>query len=309
MGVMITLLNGNRYSAPYLADKYETSVKTIYRAIDTLLEAGIPIRCVSGKGGGYELVKASSIDCSFFTMEELSSFLSFIQSNNNLLGNENNSLQDRLNQIKDNNFITNILNESPQMVFDTLTWGSNDKQSLITDKIKKAISSRNKLELDYIDNKLECKKRVIHPYTLVYKSGSWYLYAYCENRKSFRLFKVLRIKNLQILKEDFKLVEVNLLSKPWNKDFETNLEKMEIVLSCPEEFISELEEWILDIKTIAVKNQDLAEKHVIVEGKVLFSQGLIHRFMQLSNKVKILKPIKLKEALIKECSNICEVYK
>ena len=306
LGIMLTLLSGKRYTAPELADKYETSVKTIYRAIDTLLEAGMPIRCFSGKGGGYEIINESKINSSFFTMKELSSFISFLKTNSkNALLEGNISLDERINSITDKWVASELLTESNTLVIDSSVWGSKDSNNLHIECIKKAISSSKKLLITYPSN-TDNKERIIHPYTLVFKLGVWYLYAYCESRKSFRLFKLARIVNMASLSQDFERKNIDTLAMPWNKEFEENLEEIDISLITQKKHLPDLLEWLG--KGAKINNYNSFSEDITITAKASFSHGLIHRLMQFGDKVKVVYPDKLKKALTNECQAICQLY-
>ena len=298
IGIMLTLLGGKRVTAPELAQKYETSVKTIYRAIDVLVSAGMPIQCISGKGGGYELISESKINTNFFTKQELSSFISFIKSTNI---NKTEELDERINNIKDQSVLNEIKNKTQEIYFDTTTWGSFNNPDGIK-PIMDAISSKNKLDITYSN-----EKRIIHPYTLVYKAGAWYVYAYCEKRKDFRLFKISRISKLDVLNDNFEKININTETAPWNEDFENNLEKIDMEILVSKDAILDIKEWLgKDIKIKTIHSESNIE--YLVSAKAIFSIGLIHRLMQYSNKIKVLSPNKLKDALVGECLNIKNCY-
>lgn len=312
LGIMMTLYSGKRYSAPELAEKYETSVKTIYRAIDSLLEAGMPIRCIAGKGGGYEIIKESKINTSFFTLNELSSFISFLKSTRgSLMQDSGSSIDERLNCLPDEKIKNELINESSALVIDTDSWGSCPQNSLLTEKIKEAIIKSNKVEIEYISRN-SYEKRIVHPYTIVYKTGVWYMYAFCEKRSAFRLFKLTRIKSLNVLESTFIRKDINTLSKPWNKEFEENLEKIKLSLIANKNVMPEIVEWLgtdkLSCSQIGNHNQNTINNQYIIETTANFSQGLIHRLMQFGNNVEVLSPKKVQEAIKNECYKIYKTY-
>lgn len=315
LGIMLSLLSGKRYSAPKLAEKYETSVKTIYRAIETLLEAGMPITCKQGKNGGYELVKESAISTSFFTINELSSFISFLKSSNIKPFENISNIDERLELMKDKKLATKLKEEALDFVIDTNVWGSKNFENKNEDTIKAAIQTSTKLLITYYDISSKTTKRIIHPYTMVYKTGVWYIYAYCEKRGAFRLFKLARIKNIELLDQKFIKEKIDIASKPWIKEFEENLEKIDIQLLCPSSKLADITEWLGEnikvdniCSSLCNENIDLNQNYKLITGTANFSLGLIHRLMQLGPLVKVVKPQKLKDALIKECLNIYSCY-
>lgn len=306
LGIMLTLLNGKRITASYLAEKYEVSKKTIYRSIETLLEAGMPISCLQGKNGGYELIQTSKINSSFFTFKELCSFISFLKSNSKCIIDEDPfPIEERLDLLENKNFALEIENQSKSLVIDTNSWGQNYSENEKTRIIKKAINETTKLLITYQNKSdLHVNERTIHPYTLVLKTNIWYVYAFCENRKSFRLFKLSRIMNLINLKDKYIKREIDILSKPWNSEFKTNLEVINLEMLCNKSCMPEIYEWLgKDIYVCDKLNKK------IIKAQANFSYGLVHKIMEFGNKITILKPEKLSAALLNECNEICLNYK
>lgn len=295
LAILVSLLSGKRLTAPFLAKKYETSIKTIYRSIDTLLEAGMPIVSIKGSGGGYELLSSQEISKSFFTTKELAYFLSFLKTSkqNNILEDEFN-IEDRLNLLN-KEFINEIDKKSNQIVIDTELWGSisqnNKAHGIITDAVK------NQMQVRIIYASNENVWRVIEPYTLVYKTGVWYVYAFCHLRKAFRLFRLSRITNIEITNVPFTRKEIDVSKKPWNEEFKHNNEVIKIKLKCSK-LDEDLTSWIENV------NMFCQGENKIITGNAVFSSGLIHRIMQLGTSVKVLEPKKLKDAVYNECMAI-----
>ena len=313
LGIMITLYSGKRVTAPELAEKYETSVKTIYRAMEILLEAGMPIRCISGKGGGYEIIKESKINTSFFTMSELGSFISFIKSNKSFSNSPPSSIEERLEMLPDGKMKEDLFLETASFVFDTENWGSTNENNLLVEHIKDAILNSKKIEIEYESKTSIIENRVLHPYTVVFKSGIWYLYAFCEKRKAFRLFKLSRIKSLKQTDILFERQNIDTLSKPWNKEFKSNFENIKIKLLATEKILPEIIEWI-GKNSIKINPQNNEKKYgqnlqnTLLEFEANFSKGLIHRLMQFSDEIQILSPQKLKDEIANECYKIYKNY-
>ena len=304
IGIMLTLLSGKRVTASFLAEKYETSVKTIYRSIDTLLEAGMPIKCLQGKNGGYEIIKESSISSSFFTTKELCAFISFLKSTRSNIDIHSFTLEDRLSSLSDKSLAQELEKESKTMVIDTNIWGHIDRENKKSDIIKNAINKNLKILIKYLNKNInKTESRVINPYTLVYKTNMWYVYAYCEKRKEFRLFKLSRICSLEILTDHFEKQNIDTLSKPWNTSFKANSEEINITLQCYYCDLNDIKEWLENCNV----KQDSNNKFTLT-GKALFSLGLVHKIMEYGNRIKIVSPTKLKDAVITECYNIYNSY-
>ena len=89
VSIIMVLLDKERIGAHELANMFEVSPRTIYRDIDTINMAGIPIRSISGVGGGFEIMKEYKIDKSVFSTADLSAILMGLSSLSDMMrGNE-----------------------------------------------------------------------------------------------------------------------------------------------------------------------------------------------------------------------------
>jgi len=299
LAIMLNLLDGQRHTAPELAEKNEVSIKTIYRAIDTLLEANMPIVSFQGKNGGYQLISQSQLSSGFFTMQELSSSITFLKSNSKLIPSSL-SIQERIDNLE-NQTLKQSISKDSSIIIDTNSWGYASFINKNQENLSKAISNQNKVKIKYQSKDSE-KERIIYPYALVYKTGSLYVYAVCQDKKAFRLFKLNRIKDIEILQDHFEKLSVDLSTNPWNKEFEENLESIDIELVCTEQCLSDVCEWL------KCNNIKKVGSNYIVSARALNSIGLIHRIMQFGKHITILKPESLKSKLIDECNLISHTY-
>jgi len=307
LGIMLSLISGKKLTASYLADKYETSIKTIYRSIETLLEAGMPIKCIQGKNGGYQLIEGSSINNSIFTIKELSAFISFLKTSNKILNKNISPIEEKISNSFDKNILKEIDEESNNLIIDLTMWGNSENNSLLINELEDCIANKKVIEIKYTNlHKNIIEKRIIHPYSLVFKITTWYLYAYCEQKKDFRLFKLSRIKQLKYQFRQFEKLQIDLLSKPWNKDFKENLEKINIKLKCPSIYINDILDWL---GNDCVINYSTDKTTAIISGSAHYSLGLAHKIIEYGTNIQIIEPQKLKDTIISECTHICENYK
>ena len=302
LAIMLTLLDGKVHKAKQLSEKFEASLKTIYRSIDTLLEAGMPLSVTLGRNGGFSLIDTSKIDSGFFTNNELCSFLSYIGANPGKFdGITNTSLFERIKNSCNKNSAS-IIEKSQQVVIDTDVWGSAGNFTTNQELISEAIENMFKLKIEYAEK--ENSTRTIHPYALVFKTGSWYVYSFCELKNSFRLFKLSRIKKIEVLPDKFERQNINCLNKPWNTSFQKNLEKITITLEVKNSFIPELYDWLGGDFTFINKGESTST----ISAVVFNSYGLIHRIMQYGNNITVLSPTSLISDIKNECESIYKKY-
>ncbi len=183
---------------------FEVSPRTIYRDIDTINMAGIPVRSTSGVGGGFEIMQEYKVDRKVFSTADLSAILMGLSSLSNMIrGNE---LVNALAKVK--SFIPadkakDIELKANQIVIDLSPWIGNRNIQPYLEMIKTAMQESKLLSFEYADRYGNKTARTAEPYQLVLKNSHWYWQGYCHKRNDFRLFKISRISNLQIKEELF----------------------------------------------------------------------------------------------------------
>ncbi len=208
------ILEHGRVTAPELADKFEVSVRTIYRDIDWISNAGIPIYTTQGKGGGIEIDSNFVIDKAMLTPDEKERILLALNSTKNINELEQSDLIKKLSVLFD-------VKNSNWIEVDFTNWKKSDRYIELFEDIKFAIINRRFISFEYYSNKLEYTKRKIKPIRLVFKSWSWYVYGFCELRNDFRFFKLSRMKNNFVLGDIYEDDYSNLVIKKELNERET----------------------------------------------------------------------------------------
>ena len=204
VSIIMILLDKERIGAQELADMFEVSPRTIYRDIDTINMAGIPICSTSGVGGGFEIMPGYKIDKKVFSSAGLSAILMGLSGLSNMIrGNE---LLNALAKVK--SFIPadrakDIELKANQICIYLSPWMGNRNIQPYLEIIKTALRESKLLSFEYADRYGNKTARTAEPYQLVLKSNHWYFQGYCHKRNDFRLFKLSRISNLQIQEEFF----------------------------------------------------------------------------------------------------------
>lgn len=204
MSIVFVLLEKKRISAKELADMFEVSLRTIYRDIDAIDLAGVPICSTSGVGGGFEILPSYKIDKNVFSPSDLTAILTGLSSLTNMIKGD--ELMNALAKIK--SFIPperakEIELKVNQIYVDLDSWNVNSNIQPYLEDIKTALQSNNLTSFEYIAHHGNITNRIVEPYQLVLKNSHWYLYGYCYQRSDFRMFKLSRMLNLQIKNECF----------------------------------------------------------------------------------------------------------
>lgn len=193
--IVYYLLENRKSSAPELAKKFEVSTRTIYRDLDIISAAGIPIYTTQGKGGGVSLLDNYVLDKSLFSEKEQEQILMALQGIASTEGENADELLSKLSalfQIKWTDWIE----------VDFSDWNKN-KADQVFAKVKKAIFERRIIIFSYFGSNGRYLSRSVKPIKLVFKGKDWYLYGFCLLRNDYRFFKLTRIKDLVLSNEMF----------------------------------------------------------------------------------------------------------
>ena len=190
--ILYYILEKEKVTANELADKFEVSIRTIYRDIDSISSVGVPIFTTQGKGGGIKIDNEFILNKSLFDANEKEQIIAALQGlekTNEAYKSELITKLSALFKIKNSNWIE----------IDFTSWGSNNTYQDLFNTLKIAIINKNIIFFSYISSKGEKIDRKVKPIRLLFKEQDWYLYAFCLLRNDFRYFKLSRIKDLEVL--------------------------------------------------------------------------------------------------------------
>lgn len=185
------LLENECVTASKMAKHFGVSQRTIYRWVDALNLAGVPVFATKGKGGGIKISDKYALDKTVFTENEKFEILSSVQAFDALSGNKNSALL----KLK-----TLTKNHSDWIQIDFAPW--NEKMVQIRDLfnlIKNAILTQTQIQFDYYSTNRFSKARRVEPWKIIFRGQAWYLLGFCKSKNELRFFKLSRIENLKIL--------------------------------------------------------------------------------------------------------------
>jgi len=190
------LLNKDSITAGELASHFEVSPRTIYRDVELLSSAGIPIYMTKGKGGGISLLSDFVLNKAVLTDSEKSNILSALHAVDAVSLEQANTAVQKLSSLFGN---TNV----DWVEVDFSGWANADEETNLFSVLKAAIIGKKRVAFHYHSSEGSIH-RTVEPIKLCFKGQSWYLYAYCTVRKDYRFFKLRRIKKLELLSEHFE---------------------------------------------------------------------------------------------------------
>ncbi|GEN76125.1 helix-turn-helix transcriptional regulator [Chryseobacterium hagamense] len=178
-----------------LAKKFEVSVRTIYRDVKTLENAGIPI--IGEAGSGYSLMDGYKLPPVMFTKEEVLSFITaeklmqkFLHES---LGQHYRNAMEKVRSVlkySDKNLIENIEKQIDVFNYHPKT---EDKIRNIIPIILESIAEKKQLTLEYETVDARVSTRTIEVVGVFFEFNYWYIMAFCTLRNDFRQFRVDRI--------------------------------------------------------------------------------------------------------------------
>ena len=194
--IVYHLLDQGRATAPELAKKLEVSVRTIYRDLDALSEAGIPIYTEPGRNGGIRLMEHFTLDRAVLSKKEKQEILTGLQSLGITRSVMGNATLEKLSGLFH-------LPAEDWLETDFSRWGEENQDNGKFERLKEAILKRRAVRIQYAGSDGKMGERTVHPLKLAYKSRAWYLRAYCMDKQDFRIFRLTRIVDLEVLDETF----------------------------------------------------------------------------------------------------------
>lgn len=192
--IVYMLLNREAVTARELAEHFGVSQRTIYRDVDALSLAGIPIYTQKGKGGGIRLLPDYIFNKFIFNEQEQNEILSALQGLAGVRAAEPDPILQKLSALFNRNIIQ-------WLAVDFSDW--SDANRGVFSNCKTAILESRLAEFDYYGSCGEMTHRRIEPTQLWFKANAWYLKGYCLLRQDIRLFKLSRVRNLIITDESF----------------------------------------------------------------------------------------------------------
>lgn len=197
ISIIYILMNKGTVTAGELAERFEVSTRTIYRDIEALSIAGIPVYCKKGKNGGISLTEEFVLNKMLITKEEQQEILAALVGLQETEAVEDNREQEILKKLGEFFQAEPI----PWVNIDLSDWSGLRKQ--MYEDIKRAILTHHVIEFDYYGQNRPMSHRVVEPMQLQFKEYTWYLRAYCRERQDFRTFKLFRMQRLSVQETTF----------------------------------------------------------------------------------------------------------
>ena len=194
--IVYLLLDKKQMTAKELAEHFEVSTRTVYRDVETLSSAGIPIYMSKGKGGGIFLLPEYVLNKAVITEAERADILSSLKAVQAVSVTESGTALDKLGSLFG-------VQDVDWIEVDFGLWSDGEKEKSLFELLKAAILEKQVIHFHYATTGSEMKERTVEPLKLVFKASNWYLYAYCRLREDYRFFKLKRMRDVEVTREFF----------------------------------------------------------------------------------------------------------
>lgn len=294
LGILTILLQNERVTAPYLAEKFEVARRTIGRDIDALCQAGIPVITHQGSGGGISIAEGFKLDKSVLTSDELAGMIAALKGIGSVSDPSHTAKTlDKLSAHQDA-----VVSLREPIVIDLASHYKGSLTEKIT-LIKKAVHEQRLIEFDYYYEKGTGRRR-IEPAFVIFHWTAWYVFGFCHLRQDFRMFKLQRLWDLQLCPETFSPREI----PPEKRDFNGSLpdDRRLVALFEPSERYQLIETYGLHCYT------ETEEGLLRLEIGYTHWDFMVSWLLGFGGKVKVLEPKDMGEAIRAAAKNILAAY-
>lgn len=293
--IVYILLDKKTVTAKELAEKFEVSVRTIYRDVDSLCSAGIPIFTSQGRGGGISILDHYILNKSLLSDEEQNEILLGLQSLKAAKYPDIKNLDDKL---------SNIFKKTNQnwIEVDFSRWSSSIEEKEKFDILKSALLNKNTLEFLYFNSIGEQTFREIEPLKLIFKDKAWYIIGFCLLKNQIRIFKVSRIHKLTKTEKNFSRDmpdNFEMLDNKYCKELDTD-----VILKISKELSYRVYDEF-DPESIS-KDFD---GNFIVKISYPEDEWLYGYILSFGTSAEVIEPQRMKEVLSDKISTMLEHYK
>ncbi|QOR35182.1 YafY family transcriptional regulator [Clostridium sp. 'deep sea'] len=299
LAIITYLLNRDIVTGKYLAEKFEVTDRTIQRDIENINTAGIPIVSLRGINGGYKILDSYRLSKQTATSNDLESLRVALESLHSAIDNKHIlTTLEKIKSIQTTKQLTNI----------SVDFGVAKENEKVDDYIKiidDAIANKIRIQFIYVNANHYKTIRTVEPISLNFKWYAWYLIGYCTEKDCYRIFKLIRMEELQ---ETNKVI-VNIHKNDpdlFNKLMLNDKRKLtKITFKFSKSIHSAIMEYLDNVIII-----DKEEEHFIGEFNVVEDERKWFAFLlSFGDVLEIIEPIYIKKRLVEHAQKIIDKYK
>ncbi|MBQ3220746.1 MAG: YafY family transcriptional regulator [Clostridia bacterium] len=300
--MLFDLLEKRTVTAQAFADKFEISVRTVYRYVDELSFV-LPIQVMRGRNGGICISDSYKLPKGFMTKEEYESAIEALEVMYSQLPESRflDAKRKLSSQLKSETRDLAHSGELGTILIDGGTWGDS---ALFSEKMRlfeECIKERIVLEIEYHSRGGEKTLRKIEPHVLVFKQNVWYAYSFCHLKREFRLFRLGRVHSAmktdeRFFKRPFEREDIPL--NFWTDETQAIEARFEVA----DEAFADVQDWL--------GGENLYEANGKWQASVRLpdGEGLVLKILSMGAGVKVLYPESLKQRVKETAKAIAKQY-
>lgn len=285
------ILERGKVRAIDLSEKFEVSLRTIYRDIDVLSSAGIPIYATKGRDGGIQISDGFVLRKTLLSKKEQEQLLLALSQLERAGIDDDKELQRKLSglfKIKQTNWIE----------VDFSNWHRGNSYEELFNNLKDAILNKKIIKFRYFSSNEKETNRVVKPVRIIFKGWDWYLYGYSMEREGFRYFKISRIKSLDITTDSY------------NDDFDHVIIKNEIenenTIVVKIKFNRKVAYRVYDEIVSEIKEDEDGNLYASIE--LPYDSNLYNYIFSFGDGAEVLEPTDVKDEIIKRIKEMKDTY-
>ncbi|GAK13999.1 YafY family protein [Geomicrobium sp. JCM 19039] len=283
LGITTMLMTKGRVTATTLADRFEVSVRTIYRDLDLINQSGIPIVSFPGTDGGYEIMDGFYLSKQHFSLEDMRTVYHLLQSFD---ASPFQAISEKLASVQP----LLLTSDNHSVIF---SLSSSEEERTYIQKWTEAIHQMKQVSFTYTSGTGEVTTRTVEPRNLHFDYGTWYAEAFCLTRQADRLFRLSRMKSLVVLVTNFtpkprESTPHSISPTPLHLRFSQDV-KQRVLEQFPEQTES-------------------CKDHLYVHTAYYHPTYALSIVLSYGSNVEVISPLSLRKEVLEEIKKITEIY-
>jgi len=302
LAIIILLLNREKIKSCDLAKRFEVSIRTIYRDIDAINLAGIPIISYPGNNGGFGIMETYKLERQVLSLPDMLSILNTLKSVHTTLADSSlDTAIDKFTSLVPQEGLSRLHEYSEQFVIDIMPLGYHRRQREFLKAIHNSIHEHKLLCFTYRSMKGECLKRTVEPMTLLFKGYAWYLFAFCHTRQDYRIFRLSRMNDVVVLPQTF--TRRNKSYKEYS-DFDVDRSELaHLVLKFKAQARVRVEDYFFE------ENIQLQQDgSLLVTVSWPYDEWVLSHLLSYGEDLEVIEPLYLRTILLKKAKKIQKIY-
>ena len=301
---IVYLLNRDIVSARELSERFEVSVRTIQRDMETIDLSGIPITTIQGPSGGYGIMKTYKMDRQLLSVDDLFYIITSLKGiGSSIEDRKIDSTIEKMSSLVPDITDSTFSEKNEKLSLDFSMLGGNEQQKTVFNIVSRAVDSSRLLNFNYTNNKLETVIRTIEPMTLVFRWRAWYLYGFCRLKNDYRLFRISRIKDPEILARGFDRRSLSFEEFSEKSDLNQQRANIDIRLKFSKKMMPLVEEFY---GSDVIENE--TGEYAVVSLSMPEGGWLYGYILSYGEFVEVLEPAHLRDMIRKSAQNILALY-